>query len=236
MSPRPSAIVLVAANLVPLGGVLILDWRVFDVMILYWAENVVIGSINVLRMLACPAERRVRFGESAADGSAAGFARAEPRETRRSRLFLIPFFVLHYGMFCFGHYTAVMAIFGDQVGSSEVLATLAVPLAEAWRSPVWIGIGAIAASHLFSFYANYIRGEEYLRTTLSQLMKRPYGRIVVMHVAIIAGGALVLWLGSPLPMLLVLIAVKIGIDLRMHYRERQTFSFDNAGTSAGSEL
>jgi len=240
MSPKPSAIVLVAANLTPLAGVLMLDWRVFDVMILYWAENIVVGAVNVLRMLACSARRRVGFGESAADSSPVGFARserrAETRGSRRSRLFLMPFFILHYGIFCFGHYTAVMAIFGDQVGSSEILATFAVPLAEAWRSPLWIGFGAIAASHLFSFYANYIRGEEYLRTTPSQLMKRPYGRIVVMHVAIIAGGALVFWLGSPLPMLLVLIAVKIGIDLRMHYRERHTFSFDNAGSRAGSEL
>lgn len=53
MSLRPSAIVLVLANLLPLGGALALDWQVFDVLLLYWTENVVIGVITVLRMAAC---------------------------------------------------------------------------------------------------------------------------------------------------------------------------------------
>jgi hypothetical protein len=46
MSLRPSAIVLVLVNLLPLGGVLALDWQVFDVLLLYWSENVVIGVVN----------------------------------------------------------------------------------------------------------------------------------------------------------------------------------------------
>ncbi len=45
MSLRPSAIVLVLVNLLPLGGVLALDWQVFDVLLLYWSENVVIGVV-----------------------------------------------------------------------------------------------------------------------------------------------------------------------------------------------
>ncbi|MGI9247995.1 MAG: DUF6498-containing protein, partial [Woeseiaceae bacterium] len=50
---RPSSIALVLANLVPLAGVLLFDWQVFDVLMLYWAENVIIGVINVLRMGVC---------------------------------------------------------------------------------------------------------------------------------------------------------------------------------------
>ena len=38
----PSAWVLIAANLIPVGGVLLLGWGVFDVLLLYWTENVVI--------------------------------------------------------------------------------------------------------------------------------------------------------------------------------------------------
>ena len=210
MSSRPSAIALVAANLVPLAGVLLFDWQVLDILILYWAENVVIGAINVLRMFVCLAGRGVR--------------RAEDPAPRRPKLLLIPFFALHYGLFCFGHYTAVMAIFAEHSGSSDLLMTLTMPLAEAWRSPFWIGIVAITASHLISFFGNFIGDQEYRRTNLSGLIRRPYGRIVVLHVTIVAGGALVVWLGSPLPMLFVLIAAKVGIDLHMHHRERQTFS------------
>ena len=51
-------------------------------------------------------------------------------------------------------------------------------------------------------------------------MHRPYGRIVAMHIAIVLGAGLVMWLDSPLPMLLVLICAKIVLDLQLHARER----------------
>jgi len=197
MLMRPSSIALVLANLVPLGGVFLLDWQVFDILMLYWAENVVIGVVNVLRMAV----------------SGAG-----------SKWFMIPFFIMHYGMFCFGHLSAVTGIFSDAVGTATAWQYFfAIPLAVAWKSPLWLGIAAIAASHLFSFFANFIAGGEYRRTTVQELMSRPYGRIIVMHVAIIFGAALIQWLGSPVMMLVVLIAAKIVLDLRLHLAERKKF-------------
>lgn len=195
---RPSSFALVLANLVPLAGVVLLDWQVFDIMMLYWAENVVIGTVNVLRMSVCQ------------DGA---------------KWFLIPFFIVHYGMFCFGHLAAVTAIFGEAVGSGTAWQYFfALPLAEAWKSPLWIGIAAISASHLFSFFGNFIAGGEYRRTSVKELMQRPYGRIIVLHVAIIVGAALIQWLGSPLMMLVVLIVAKIVLDLRLHASERDKFA------------
>ena len=47
----PSALVLVAANLVPLAGVLFFGWSVFATLLLFWVENVIVGGFNVLRML-----------------------------------------------------------------------------------------------------------------------------------------------------------------------------------------
>ncbi len=223
---KPSAIALALANAVPLLGVLLFDWRVFDVMILYWAENVVVGVINVLRMIVC----RSGFGlKQLAEGSfGARMTEAQrasiSRFARGTSLFLIPFFVLHYGLFCFGHYSAVTAIFSGDPASDAGL--FAVPLAEAWQSPLWIAIAAIAVSHLISFRYNFIGKGEYLRTNLAQLMHRPYGRIVIMHVAVIAGGFLVTLFGNPVPALAVLIAAKTVIDLRMHDAERRVFAVE----------
>lgn len=194
---RPSSIALILANLIPLAGVLLFDWQVIDVLMLYWAENVVIGAVNVLRMAMCP------------DGE---------------KWFLIPFFIIHYGIFCFGHLTAVTTIFADAFGTGSAWQYFfAVPLADAWRTPLWMAIGAIAASHLFSFFGNFIAGEEFRRTSVSKLMQRPYGRIVVLHVAIIIGAVLIDWLGSPVAMLVVLIIAKIALDLKLHDAERRTF-------------
>lgn len=198
MSFRPSYIVLVLANLAPLAGVFFLNWQVFDILMLYWAENVVIGGVNVLRMT-------VSGG--------------------RQKWFLIPFFTVHYGMFCYGHLAAVTALFSDTFGTATAVQYfLGMPFENAWRSPLWISIAAIAASHLFSFFANFVANEEYRRTNANDLMKRPYGRILVMHVAVIIGAALIQWLGSPVMMLVVLVAAKIALDLRLHVSERETFS------------
>ena len=199
---RPSAIALIVANLVPLAGVLLFDWRVFDILMLYWAENVVIGVVNVLRMGVC------RGG---------------------MKWFLIPFFFLHYGFFCFGHLLAVTEIFSESMGTATVwLYFFGMPLADAWKSPLWPAIAAIAASHMFSFFGNFIAGGEYRRTSASELMGRPYGRIVVLHVTIIIGAALIEWLGSPMMMLVALVAAKIALDLRLHVAERDKFAAGSA--------
>lgn len=186
MNFRLSAIALIAANMVPLAGVLWLDWAVFDIMILYWAENVVIGVINVLRMLTC---------------------------WDKTAFFIIPFFIVHYGMFCFGHYSAVTSLFGDGH----------------WQRPLWIGVAAIALSHLVSFFVNFVAQREYERTSPSKLMQRPYGRIIILHVTIIAGAFLVTTLDNPFWMLPVLVAVKTAIDLRMHLAERKVFTDPGVG-------
>lgn len=202
MSLRPSSVALIIANLVPLAGVVFLGWRVFDILMLYWVENVVIGVINVLRMAACRG---------------------------REKGFLLPFFVLHYGLFCFGHLAAVTGLFSETFGTANVWQYFfGGTLDDVWRSPLWLAITAIAVSHLFSFFNNFIGGGEYLRTSASELMQRPYGRIVVLHVAIIIGAALIQWLGSPVMMLAVLIAAKIALDLRLHVAERDKFTVEQA--------
>lgn len=130
-------------------------------------------------------------------------------------------------MFCFGHYTAVVSIFGRGLEAGLQRSSLfAIPITEAWQSPLWIGVAAIAISHLLSFKFNFIGRGEYQNTDLMQLMRRPYGRIIALHVAVIAGGFLVTLLNNPLPALVVLIVVKIAIDLRMHEKERRILAFE----------
>lgn len=179
-----SPLVLILANAVPLAGVVWLDWAVFDIMILYWAENVVIGGVNVLRMLT-----------SRAPANAFGM-----------RAMMISFFAVHYGMFCFGHYSAVVSLFGD---------------GEEWRPVLWIGVAAIAISHLVSFAINFVGRGEYRHAQLTQLMARPYGRIIVLHVSVILGAFVVTALDNPFWMLPVLVVIKTAIDLRMHKAERR---------------
>ena len=62
---------------------------------------------------------------------------------------------------------------------------------------------------------------EYLKANPMKLMQQPYGRVIVFHITIIAGGFLVTILQSPIVGLLLLVVLKIGLDLRSHLREHR---------------
>jgi hypothetical protein len=138
------------------------------------------------------------------------------------KFFIIPFFVFHYGMFCFGHLSAVVGFFGSGISNTGI--TASIP--DISNSSFWIAVAAIAASHLFSYINNFLGKGEYKRVGLGTLMHRPYGRIMVMHLTIILGAGGAMMLGNPLPVLLVLVVGKTVLDLRMHNKERRSFAFE----------
>jgi len=192
----PSAVVLVAANLVPLAGVVAFHWTVLSVLLLYWFENVVIGGINVLKM-----------------------AIASPKDLASDviKVFLIPFFIVHYGMFTFVHGMIILGFFGHLARLSPSPSTFWTALHDAG---VGWGVVAIVASHGFSFLHNFWLGGEYRNVTPQVLMAQPYARVVVLHVAILIGGFGAVALGSPAVALVVLVLLKTGLDLRAHLGER----------------
>ena len=191
-NPFLSAIFLVAANLVPVVGVLLFDWNVADLMVLFWAENVVIGVYALLKMAAI------------------------------SRLGVIvegPLFLGHYGAFMTIHFMLVYYMFvrrngaGPEPLASTALAALFVPL--------WPALLAMVVSHGVSFFYNFLGRREYVGRTMGQQMAEPYQRMVLMHFTIIIGAWPVLLMGQPLPALLVLVLLKIVMDLRAHLKERR---------------
>lgn len=222
MTKRASSLVLILANLIPVIGVLLYEWNVLSILLLYWTESVIIGVLNVARMAVSDSGNVLQGVLALAD-------RPIPDEVRDNmpqiggsvlKYILIPFFVVHYGMFCYGHLMAVVGIFGD--GGISLRASSS--LFEYWQPTFWIAVVAVFASHLYSFMANFIGEGEYKRANLMLLMHRPYGRIIAMHVAIVLGAGLVMWLGSPLPMLLILILIKTSLDMRLHEKERGKLS------------
>jgi len=196
----PSAFVLLLANTVPLFGVLLHQWTVFAVMLLYWSENVVVGGFNILRML---------------------FARPSDAVAQATKVFLIPFFCVHYGMFTFVHGVFVFGLFGKEYAPRGFGLSLPVVMNAIHREGLGWAIVALCASHAFSFFHNYLAGGEYRNVALQQLMMRPYGRIVLLHLTIIFGGMLVMALGSPVAALVLLVTLKTAIDLGAHMVERK---------------
>lgn len=192
----PSGVVLVAANLVPLAGVLFFGWSVFATLLLFWVENAIVGAFNVLRML---------------------FATPQLVAMWFLKLFMIPFFIVHYGMFVTVHGIFVLSLFGTAPAKAfPSLATFAHAVQAAGIAPAAWGL---ALSHGVSFAFNYIGTGEYRTVLLPSLMSRPYGRVMVLHVVILLGGFLVQLLGSSLIPLALLVVLKTGLDLFAHLRE-----------------
>lgn len=192
-SPRvwksPSVIVLVLANLIPLGGVLFFGWEVFPIMFLFWFENVVVGVFHALKMLlAGGGPQAIKF-------------------------FLVPFFCLHYGIFTAVHGGFVFAMFtgGHGYHSDSIWDRITE------QHLGWAVLGLVL-SHGFSFVTNYLLNGAYRTATLPVLMMQPYGRVVVLHLAILGGGFLVMLMGTPVVGLALLIALKIGLDVLAHVK------------------
>jgi len=191
------------ANALPIAGVLFLGWGVFPLVLLYWLENVVVGGFNMAKLLL-----------------------AQPREPVywAGKVLLIPFFVVHFGMFTYIHGVLVVALLGPKGAGTQPFDVLGtVPPAIRANHLGW-AVVSLLVSHGLSFYWNYLKNGEYQRASLNAVMMQPYGRVVVLHLTVLLGGWIVMTLGSPLPALLLLVVLKTAADLRAHKAERRRFA------------
>lgn len=227
---------LIAANLLPAAGVLLWGWSVFEIVALYWFENVIIGAFNILKMLTAsgefPTQEQLKQANAARESPDMPEYLRNPAATGGIRhgikLFLIPFFTVHYGMFCLVHGVFVGVLLGGKGGGMAMSGGPFEGVGRMFQAIFGSGgkwfVLAIVASHLFSYLANFIGKGEFRRVSAPGLMMAPYGRIVVLHVAIILGAFVITALGSPVFMLLLLIAGKIFLDAKLHLRSHRKFA------------
>jgi hypothetical protein len=193
-------VVLLVANAVPVLGVLFLGWTVFPLVLLYWLENVVVGGFNVAKLV---------------------FAKPGEPVFWAAKLFLVPFFMVHFGGFTYVHGALVLALFGPK-GTSAFDLLHAVPAAIRANQLGW-AVLSLVLSHGLSFYWNYIRNGEFQRASLQALMMHPYARVFILHFTVLFGGWIVMLLGSPTLALVLLVVLKTAADLRAHRAERRKF-------------
>jgi hypothetical protein len=207
-------IALLAANAIPLFGVVFLNWDAFSIVLLYWSENLIIGFYNILKIaLATVPHPAAHLG----------------------KLFLIPFFTIHYGGFTAIHGFFVLAIFKKSIDNNvmdgttwpcflvfvQMLINVAKQIYSIIPPQLKIAILALFISHGISFVYNYLLKGEYKIAKPQQLMGAPYGRVVVMHIAILVGGFLTMTIGSPAALLLILVIIKTIVDVNLHSRSHK---------------
>jgi hypothetical protein len=210
-----SILALILANVVPLVGVTFFDWDATAIVLLYWAENLVIGFYNILKI---------------------AIVKVSIPSLHLVKLLAIPFFCLHFGGFCGGHGLFLLTIFkfgggGESLfpeqtwpGHLVFLQMLISAVTTFWRERL-PGmeelIFSLFISHGISFVQNYLKKKEYTFLTIRELMVMPYNRIAVLQVAVVAGGMLTMMLDSPAAMLYILIFFKICVDVYLHMKEHR---------------
>jgi hypothetical protein len=201
---------LIAANTIPVWGVLFLGWDAFYIVILYWAENLAVGFYNILKI---------------------AFARVPRPIEHLGKLFLIPFFIIHYGGFMAVHGLFVLILFKKGGGEPlrgnpwpcflvfvQMLLNVIKQAYSVMTVPMKYALAGLFFSHGVSFVNNFLLKREFASARPDKLMGSPYSRIVVMHIAIIVGAFLTFAVGSPVALLVVLIVLKTLLDVKLHLR------------------
>jgi len=188
---------LIITNIVPLAGVLFLHWDIFSIMLIYWLENIVIGFYNIGKIYK--AERPIKIVEMIKNNNQSA--------SKDLRLFVIFFFIVHFGMFTFGHGVFVFALFGG---------------GESINYPALLtGAISLFVSHGISYYENYLGKKEYKELSSFDAMMLPYKRVVILHITIIASAFFIQLLGAKYMAVVVLVLIKIIVDLRFHSSEHK---------------
>ena len=178
---------LVAANLIPLLGVLFSGWKLGEVIGLFWAESVVMGFYTLLKLAVV---------------------------TRWGSLFYGIVFLWTFGFFTAVQFQFIYGLFvrgihaqGPAPDTLEALTSLFLPL--------WPALLLLFMIHGASFVLNFLAQGEYERASWGSLMLVPQLRMILMQFTIILGGWGVILLHSPMPALVLLVAFKMRLDLKL---------------------
>ena len=190
--------VMLLANLVPLYGAIFEHWSVLNILLIYWAENVIVGVVTVLEM-----------GTVSATSTSAAF----------TGIPVIVFFCVHYAFFTTGHGALIYSIFGHGQFPHGAIRH------DYWHSfyepftpghALFYPVLSICVARFNSFVSDFLGRGEYRAVSIGVLMLRPYGRVMLLHVVLLVGGFLAMLAGSPWVAVAVLVLTKTAIELALH--------------------
>jgi len=233
-SSTGAVVALIAANAVPLFGVLFLGWNVWMILIVYWLENGVVGVFNVLKILRAEGESLPSSGWT---------MNGRPMSAVGHRA-IAGFFLIHYGIFWLVHglFVLTLPMFAGLTSVLSQPSSSFIPgegqfvdgtyvgpaldpgpsLASGLQSgPIVLAVIALAISHGLSFWFNYLGRGEYRRMSPAAQMFAPYGRLFVLHITIIFGGIAIAITGAPAAAVAVLVVLKTAMDVGFHLAEHR---------------
>ena len=201
--PTPSDYMLILANLIPVYGVWFEGWNAAHIFLVFCLETIIIGIFNVVKMGAVVAfVKQDNIG-----GSNGGM-------TIFSSLFLIIFFIFHYGFFVFVQTQIFFGVSGLFKNTSFFNSYLAIPkvLGNDGLLVLLIFITYYTLQTLYSFFLT----GAYKTISMGKLMFQPYGRIFIQQFVVIIG-SMFLMLGFNKFFIMILVFVKISFELFINF-------------------
>lgn len=200
---QPGDIFLILVNLIPLAGVLFRDWDPKQMFLIYCLETVIIGGFNVIKMLVViinSPTRQWNFGNN----------------TKVRGLFIVLFFIVHYGFFVLiqmSIFAGVSGLAGDSsFGPFGFIGRLPHLLTPETKTVLYAFVGMYALQMTLDF----ILSGRYKQIRLNILMFQPYFRIVVQQFVVILG-SMFLQFGAGKVFMIIFVFIKLGFELFIDY-------------------
>lgn len=198
---RPGAVWILVSNAIPVAGVLFFGWQAFSLLVFYWIENVVLGVFNVMKV------------------GVSGFTK--PREIQILTLLLVPFFCVHYGLFCYVHGLFLIGVLtiagavhdGSEIGPGSFDLFHRVSQALLTDMDLSLSVIALIIVQLFSFSVMWLGFGRWRTTNPVKQMMEPYSRIIILHLTIMVATIPVIALGQAQIGVLILALMKCGLEL-----------------------
>ena len=181
--------VLIAINLTPLLGVVLLDWNLATIFFLYWIESIIVGFFNILKM---------RFAQKPIKQNLT-MPKNKTYSLKEKNMALIIAFISNYGVFILGYGLFLYIIF--------------------WRNyhinkSVIISVILLFIGHSITYYTSYIRNMKYKLVSADELIKDPYFRIFILNITLVFGSLIIIKSGEQnISYIIVLTTMTIIEDL-----------------------
>lgn len=213
----PSTLLVLSSNLIPLAGVAYWSWDAFLVLMFFWLETAIIAFWTMARILALP--------------PGAGTIEMSNGARMASRIAMVVFYTLHSGIFMTVHFVFLWALFsggwraavhgpGDFVDRIVIASGLWLPLAFSFLGRgIAVVLESARSGQAEGSGRRFVPGDAgapaATRMEMGAVIGGLYGRIVIMHLVILAGAWLTQVMGTLAPFLL-LIGLKTFFDVLFH--------------------
>ena len=161
----PSLWAVILGNILSIIIAIVQEWPIGQILWVYWAQSVIIGIINVYRILSLKEFSTDNFRSNG----------QQVPETQKAKKSVASFFAMHYGFFHFIYFIFLLGLAPLSDINFEELSLLLLI------------IFGFVGSHGFSYRYNLNKDFKHQKPNLGTIMFYPYMRIIPMHLTIIFG-------------------------------------------------